>query len=326
MMGKENHIPVRDIVRPVASIVYEDQTVEEALADLQHKHIEDKVIYFYVLDRDDILKGVVSTRKFLLSEGSRPLRDIMSDVVISIEENKTLHEALEIFAQHSLLALPVVTSEGKFLGAIDVEMYIEESFDIADARHRSDIFQIIGLSLEDEKRRSVFGDYRLRMPWIFCTMFGGIVCAIISNIHQLVLSKILMLAMFIPLVLSLSESISMQAMTHSLQFTRRPRLTWRHIIAKAIKEWHIVALIALTAGVLVGIISLFWGEGIKPSLTLACGIGISVVTSASFGIFFPIVLHRGRLDPKVASGPVVLSLADIVTTTIYLSLATWWLL
>lgn len=325
-MAKESSILIKDIVRPVATTIYEDQTIEEALMSLRHKHIEDKVVYFYVLDREEKLIGVVPTRRLLLAESILHIRDIMSASVISIGENKTLHEALEIFAQHGLLALPVVSVEGKFMGAIDVEMYIEESFDIADARHRSDIFQIIGLSLEDEKQRSILGDYRLRMPWIFCTMVGGIVCAIISHINQFVLSQILMLAMFIPLVLSLSESISMQAMTHSLQFIRRPRLTWRHIFSKCIKEWRIIGLVALTAGIAVGLISLFWGGGFLASLTLASGISVSVVASATFAIVFPIILHKTRLDPKVASGPVVLSIADILTTSIYLFLASWWLL
>ena len=317
---------VSDVARPVETVVHANDTVEDALKSLREKHIQEKIIYFYVVDEEQKLLGVVPTRKLLLAELTSIVTDIMETSVIRLSINQTLHEAMEIFARHSLLALPVVDNEGHLLGSIDVEMYIEESFDIADARHRSDVFQIIGISLEEEKKRSIFGDYRVRMPWIFCNMIGGVLCAVISNFNENVLGKFLLLAMFIPLVLTLSESVSMQAMTQSMQFLRRPRNTWRLSLIRGFKEWKIVGLIALSSGFLVGLISLFWGDGFMPSATIGIGIMISVTLSSTFGILFPIFLHKTKLDPKVASGPVVLMLADVLTTAIYLSIATWWLL
>jgi magnesium transporter len=318
---------VVDLAKAVDTVVKEDVTVQEALDSLHGKQIEEKIVYFYVVDEKHKLLGVIPTRKLLLCSSDTKISDIMEKSVIKLDADQTLHDAMEIFARHSLLALPIVDKEGILLGAVDVEMYMEESFDIADARRRADIFQMMGLSLEEEKKRSLFGDYRLRMPWILCNMFGGIFCAIISSLHELVLSRVLLLAMFIPLVLSLSESVSMQAMTHSIQFMRNPsKSSWRISFLRAFKEWKIVGLIAITSGVLVGLISLFWQEGLAPSLIIGFSILISVTISSSFGIALPIFLHKTALDPKVASGPVVLMIADVLTTTIYLSLATWLLL
>ncbi len=326
-MGK-SHLsqPVKKIARPIDTVVKANSTIEEALAAFHRKQIDHKVIYFYVVDDENTLLGIVPTRKLLLCNPKHLIADIMEPSVVRVLADQTLQEAMEIFAEYNLLALPVVDNKGKLIGAIDVGMYMEESFDIADANHRKDVFQVIGLSLEEEKRRSTFGDYRLRMPWIFCNMAGGIACAIISKVHHVVLGKILVLAMFIPLVLTLSESVSMQAMVHSLHFLRHPKEEWRRLFKKVYKECRVVGMMAVTCGVIVGFVSLLWGEGPMPSLTIGLGILISVAVSSSFGIFLPIILHKTRLDPKVASGPVVLMLADVVTTALYLSLASFWLL
>jgi magnesium transporter len=69
-------------------------------------------------------------------------------------------------------------------------------------------------------------------------------------------------------------------------------------------------------------LSPFWDEGIKVAVVIGCGIFISIFTSSFLGAILPIVFHKLNLDPKIASGPVVLMIADVATTLIYLTLAT----
>jgi len=318
--------PVRDYIEPVSIFLRSNHTVDEALAELRQKDVADKISYFYVIDEEGKLVGIVPTRKILFCKPDQKIHDIMDHSVISIKENQTIKDAMEVFANHNLLALPVVDMENRLLGTTDVQMYMEESFDIADAQHRRDVFQLIGITIEEKKKYSLSKQYRLRMPWLFCNIFAGIICAIISRVNEEVLGKFLMLAMFIPLVLTLSESTSMQSMTQSLQFLRRPRFSWKIALSQAFREWQVMLIIALSCGVLVGSVSLLWGDGFLASLTIFIGILLGIITSISFGIMMPIVLHTTKLDPKVASGPVVLMFADIITTLIYLSIASWWLL
>jgi magnesium transporter len=317
---------VADFIDPLGVCLHANSTVEGTLIELRKTEIADKISYLYVVDDEHKLVGIVPTRRLLFCKPEQKIQDIMDFSVIRIKNDQTLKDAMEIFANHNLLALPVVDKDNKLLGTIDVQMYMEESFDVADAQHRRDIFQLIGITIEEKKKFSLWKQYRLRMPWLFCNIFAGIICAIISRINEAVLAKFLLLAMFIPLVLTLSESTSMQSMTQSLQFLRRPRFSWKIALSMAFKEWQVMLLIALSCGFLVGGVSLFWGDGLIASLTISIGILIGVTTSISFGIMMPIVLHTTRLDPKVASGPVVLMFADVITTLIYLSIASWWLL
>lgn len=316
----------RECALPIETLIPVDATLEDAMASLRKKSIHQRIIYFYAVDDHNRLKGVVSSRQLLLSDPQKKVREIMFENVVKINEHQTLRHAMELFADHPLLALPVVDDHGKLLGVIDLQMVTEESIDLSNEKSRSDAFQMIGLSLEERKRIPIHVSYRLRMPWLLCNVFSGIICAAISRYFELVLSAYLLLAFFIPLVLTLSESTSMQSVAQSLQFLRRPHFRWKTAWLRMVHEWQVVLFLALTCGILVGLISLFWGDGFFPSAAIGVGIMGSVAASAIFAITIPVILHRLKLDPRVAAGPVVLMAVDILTTGIYLALATWWLL
>ena len=317
---------VGDFLSPIETTILMNQTIEEALANLRKHKLTKKIFYFYVVDTEKRLKGVVSTRSLLLNPPEKKIQDIFEDHVISISADHTLREALQLLTNHRLLAIPVVDYDERLLGIVDVQLYMEEVVDVAKAKRSStDLFQVMGLTLEEGRGLSTWQIYRSRMPWIFCNMIGGFACAIISRIFELVLVRVIILAMFIPLVLTLSESISMQSMTYSLQLLNRPKVSVRRIFYRIFSEWKMVFLLAITCGSIVGGVSLAWGEGWHPAFAIGSGILISVTISGTIGAAIPLLLHAKRLDPKVAAGPVVLMFADVITTAIYLGLSTWWL-
>jgi magnesium transporter len=317
---------VSQCMETVETVVFATATIDLALASLREKKIPQKIIYIYVVDEENRLKGVVSTRQLLLGNPQKLVQEIMIKNVVKIHADDTMKKALSLFAEHPLLAIPVVDDKENFLGIIDVQMISEEQLDIASAQSRADIFQMIGLTLEEGKKTPLLRSYRLRMPWLLCNVFSGVVCAVISRLYEVVLSEYLLFAFFIPLVLTLSESSAMQSMAQSLQFLRRPKFSWKTALKKGKREWWVIALLAFSCASLVGILSLFWEGGLLASFTIGVGILCSVALSSLFGLAVPLALYHFRLDPKVASGPVVLMIADMLTTALYLSLAAWWLL
>lgn len=327
MTQKDLKQKVSDHISPVKSTLNIDHTVDDALSHIRKHHSDEDIFYLYVVDQDQRLKGVVSTRNLLRSPASSKLHEILEEKVVSISSAHTLHQAKEMLSQHRLLALPVVDEKNCFLGVIDIQLYFDEAVDMSKSKGSStDLFHVLGLSIEEGKTRTTWGFYKTRMPWIFCNMIGGIACAIISRVYEVVLLEVILLAMFIPLVLTLSESISMQSMTYSLQLINRPKLTFKKILHQIFSETKMVSLLAITSGIIVGGLSLLWGQGWRPPIAIAAGIMISVTISGAIGAAIPLALHARKLDPKVAAGPVVLMLADVITTAIYLGLSTWWLL
>jgi len=318
---------VGDFISPVPTTLLLDQTVEEALAKARKARVKDKIFYFYVVDRYHHLEGIVSTRSLLLSDPQKKIKEIYEAHILSITANHTLKEAMEMLAHHRLLALPVVDEHNELLGTVDIQLYLDEVVDMGKAKRSStDLFHVLGLTLEEGKASSPWELYKNRMPWLCCNMIGGLLCAVISRVFELVLLEVITLALFIPLVLTLSESVSMQSMSYSLQILHRPKISGRRILRRITSEWKMVLLLALTCGASVGLLSLLWGDGWRPGVAIAAGIMISVTITGVIGAAIPLILHQRKLDPKVAAGPVVLMLADVITTTIYLGLSTLWLL
>lgn len=326
MSMKNLHRKVKHYVSELHTIVHSDQTIAQALEELRSREIHDKILYFYVVDDENHLVGVISARDLLLRPQHMSITEVMDKNVITLNEEQNLAEAMALLETQHLLALPVLDKDKKLLGVIDVGHYLEESVDVANTKQRLQIFQMLGFFLDEGKKPSVWKSYRTRMPWIFCNMFGGLACAVISRIYEPVLSNVIILAMFIPLVLSLSESISMQSMTQSLSLLPNSKFLNEHPIKIGFRQWKLFCLLAITCGLVVGGASILWGDGVGPAVTICFAIMISVVLTAFIGAFVPVLLHTRRLDPKFASGPIVLMSADIFTTLIYLSLATWLLL
>jgi magnesium transporter len=324
--------PVREFARPVQTSLRMGQNVGEALANLRQRQVDQQIVYFYVLDEDDRLVGVIPTRRLLLAQPEHRTEQIMYSPVVGLRATQTLGEALEMFANYRYLALPVMDDEGRLLGAVDVRLYADEAYDLAQVHRVNDLFQVIGLKIEQLRQGTPVTGFRLRMPWLLCNVFSGLICAGIAMMFLEVLDEVVLLAMFFPLVLTLSESISMQSMTISLQFLHSRRVPWRIVGGRANLEWRTAALLGIGCGVLVGLMSVFWssaagGHGpMLPATVLAVSILGSMTASALLGIGLPVSLHALRLDPKVASGPVVLMMADIITTAVYLGLGTWLLL
>lgn len=320
--------PVSRHVKPVETTIQADLTIADAIRSLRSRKIGQTVVYFYVVDGDNRLVGVVPTRTLLLEEPTRAIRDVMIGTVISINADMTLELALELFAMHRLLALPVVDADGRLLGVVDVQLYADETFDLAESRRRDDLFQLMGVSLEQARHAKAILGFRLRMPWLTANIAGGLICAAIGAAFDDVLAKVVVLSMFIPLVLTLSESISIQSMTMSLQFMHGRDVPWKQVRRRLNREWRTSLLLGIASAIMVSTVALLWvrGGSVTPVGVIGVSIAATMVFAAMEGALVPVLLHAARLDPRLASGPLVLVLADILALTTYLGLGTWWLL
>ena len=326
MKNKHKEILVKDLMQLPPMVVDEEESVENVLQALRKKECTGKILYFYVVNSENTLLGVLPTRALLLAETQEKVQNIMQTSVFFLPETMPYEKAMEALSHHRLLALPVVNHQKKLIGFFDIQMCLEENVDLFKEQRSHEIFQLLGMRLETNAYKHPMHAYAKRMPWILCNMLGGIACAIVSYIFQAVLIKVLLLAMFIPLVLALSESISMQSMTQSLQILKKQNISFKKIVSRVFFEIRVAILMSVTSGVLVGCLSLLWEAEVATAATIAAGITFSVILSAILGASIPIMLHSSKLDPKVASGPVVLTIADVTTTSFYLFLATYWLL
>lgn len=322
--------PVKNYLHPVDTVFSIHDTVGKAMAQLRQKKIRNTANYFYGVDEKGCLRGIASARSLLFADPNTPIVDVMSTTVIKIHEEIKLKEALNLLADKQLLALPVVDAEERLQGIVEVPpVDFSKLASQEQALHNKvdqDIFQMIGFTLEQAKVQSSIAEFKYRMPWLLCNIVGGLLCAGIAGFFAATLSEVIVLALFIPLVLSLCESISMQSMTLSLQFMHQKKVHVGQFLKRIILETKSGVLLGLTSAVLVCLVFIFFSSDLKPLAPIGISIFISMIASALLGTFVPVAFHALRLDPKVAAGPIVLTVADMMTTTIYLSLATYWLL
>lgn len=302
------------------------QSVAEALATLQGSDLQSRIVYFYVLDAQDRLCGVLPTRRLLLASPSSRVEEIMDRRVISLPAEATLLDACEFFITHRLLALPIVDSEGKLLGVIDVDRYTDEIRRL-DAQHESDaIFQLIGVHVAAVRQANMGVQFRQRFPWLLCNIGGGLACAAIASLFARVLEQVVLLALFIPVVLSLAEAVSIQSLTLSLQLYQGPRAARSALAGRVARELALGLLLGAASGALVASMAALWSGAVPAALCILASMALAVMAGALLGLIVPWVLLRTQRDPKVASGPLVLALTDAATTTLYLGLSFWWLL
>jgi magnesium transporter len=310
------------IHRDFTSLLLE-KTVGEALDWLRSHPPPGRVVYLYVVDSEGRLCGVVPTRRLLLAAPQTPLADIMVRQVVALPQAATVLEACEFFIQHRLLAFPVVDDRRHILGVVDVELYTDELHNLGDVKERNDVFQLLGLHLERGQQTSPLSAFRHRFPWLSCNLAAGILAALLAGAYADVLSVVVPLAFFIPVVLNLAESVSSQSVSLALHALHQGQPTWPWLLREVRGELLCGTLLGLGAGAVVALTALAWLRHGRVAVCLLGGITGGVAGAAVLGLAMPVLLRVLRLEPRIAAGPIALAGADIITILIYLNLARW---
>lgn len=315
--------PVTHHMRTDPARLLVQQTVGDAIATARSSPPGGRIIYFYVVDAEGRLEGVVPTRRLLLSADATPLADVMVRKVVGIPSSATVLEACEFFLLHRLLAFPVLDDDRRLLGVVDVDLYTDELADLDRREDTDDLFQLIGVHYQDAQQASPLLAFRGRFPWLLANIAGGIVAAILSGVFEDELRKAVSLALFIPVVLALAESVSIQSVSLALQTLhgRQPTLAG---IARALRiESATGALLGLASAVAVAAVALVWLRDPKLGACILGGITGGVTVAAVIGAAMPNILRFFDREPQVAAGPIALAATDMATLTIYFSIARW---
>ena len=151
------------------------------------------------------------------------IADIMIESVVAIPDGATVLEACEFFTLHRLLAFPVVDGARRLSGVVDVDLYTEELAETGEHTpvERDDVFQLIGVRLTPSQQARPLRAFRGRFPWLLCNIAGGTLAAILADIYHVQLNwQNAVLAIFIPVVLALAESVAIQSVTLTLDGIR----------------------------------------------------------------------------------------------------------
>jgi len=311
--------PVATAMMAVQTAVHAGCSCQEARQQLRQRRLDHHLFYVYVIDDQDRLLGQVSARRLLLSEGDQPITSVMHPCPATVSFHQTVGGAFETLAALRQLAVPVVDDHARLLGTVDVTAWAADAAErLEDSR--LEFFGRLHAAVEEHRLGGPWRGFRLRMPWLLCNIASGLACAVIAHLHSDLLEAVIALAAFIPLVLTVCESVGVQAADMSVgllrsdgtlaAFTRRLRL-----------ESVTSLMLGAGCGVLVAGAALLFadpGERLPIALTLLLSVIAAMLVAAMVGSLVPRALRRVGMEPRFAAAPVTLMVVDVTSTLTYL--------
>jgi magnesium transporter len=321
--------PVVDHARKDFPLLRAGMTVGEALDRIRREGVGERVIYFYAIDEQERLVGVVPTRRLLTASLETPLRQIMVARAVAIPASATVLDACEFFVLYKFLAFPIVDEQRRVVGIIDANLFAEEILEAGESEDRKrpaglvgpEFFEALGFHLEQIRGASPWRGFRFRFPWLMVTVTGGTLSAVLAHFFEATLARSLVLAFFLTMVLALNESVSMQSMSVTIHALRSVSVTTRWLATAFGRELSTAVLLGIACGFVVSVIVWLWRNDFASAFVIGGSIALSLLTACALGLGVPSLLHRLKLDLRIAAGPVTLALADFVALVIYLTSA-----
>ena len=319
--------PVVEHARRDFPLLDAGMTVGKALERIRREGVGERVIYFYAIDEQERLVGVVPTRRLLTTPLEMPLREIMVPRVVAVPATATILEACEFFVLYKFLAFPIVDQQRRVVGIIDANLFAEEILEAGDSESRQtgshiaqvspEFFEALGFHIDQIRGASPWRIFRFRFPWLLVTVGGGTLSAILAGFFETTLAHSLVLAFFLTMVLGLNESVSMQSMTVTIHALRSAQVTWGWLATAFRRELVTALLLGAACGLVVALVVWIWRNDGAAALVIGGSIALSLVTACGFGLGVASLLRRFELDPKIAAGPITLALADFFALVIY---------
>lgn len=306
-----------------------DVSVDVAIRYLraQAKRPIETIHYLYVLDIHQRLLGVLSFRDLIMASTNAIIADIMKKDVVSVPIDKDQEEISRIFSQTSLAAIPVVNHEGLMQGIITLDDVLE----IVQEDATEDMQKMAGVeSLETGYLQTgLIPLVKKRAFWLSILFIGEMFTATAMRLYETEIEKAVVLAMFIPLIISSGGNSGSQATSLIMRALALGDLR--------LKDWLRVFTRELICGLALGLIlallvwirirfypeaSSLYGANFKAlSLAVACAVTGVVLWGNIMGAMLPFILKSVKLDPATASAPLVATLVDVTGLMIYFTVA-----
>ena len=316
-----SHEIVASYVRTDTILLHENAVIQNIINVIPKSNISDQITYFYVTDEERRLIGVLPIRTLLSAHPEQVVREVMLKKVLSLSEGDTLDKAQKMFSEHKYLAFPVVDMKEKFLGVLDITVFTGKGISFAENHRFDDIFQTIGIKASVLRYLSPYTAFRDRFPWLLPTLLSGIACAFLASFFEHTITESIILAFFLTLVLGLGESVSIQTLTITIRRLHVEEPTWKWYSQSVLKELMTAASLGFGIGAILTSIIVFWKGSLIAGLSIGASVMLALCSASFFGLSVPSLLHKTKLDPRVAAGPLVLGLADIFTLFFYFTLA-----
>ncbi|MBN8667624.1 MAG: magnesium transporter [Chitinophagales bacterium] len=316
------------LMTPDYVYVYVDDTIAEVLDTIRRVGKDSETIdVIYVINNKGELLDDIRIREFLLNPPDKKVSELMDDRVISLNVFEDQEMAYEAFKMNNRVALPVVSNSNKLLGIVT----IDDVLWVASEEFSEDVQKIGGTQALDQPylETSVLGMFKKRIIWLMILFIGELITISAMQQFQDEIAKVVILATFIPLIISSGGNSGSQASTLVIQAMALGEVT--------IGDWWKIMRREIISGLLLGAVLCLMGIAVITAwhflsdtfgvhyLRIAFTIGLSLVGIVMWGTLMgsmlPLLLKRFGADPAASSTPFVATLVDVTGLLIYFGFA-----
>ncbi len=296
-------------------------TVGEVLQDLG-EHAEDysdrDVQYLYVIDRKAVLVGVLRLRDLVLSVRHIPVSELMIPDPLTVIDTMPLDELAEVFERKKYFGLPVVDAEGHLLGVVP-----RDSVEHETSEENAEMFLRSSGIVAGEEIRSMPLRVRCtkRLAWLGPNIVLNIAAASIIAANEATLQEVIALAVFLPIVSDMSGCSGNQAVAVSIRELTLGILRPGDFLRIIAKEGSVGIINGVILGLILGSIAFLWKGNFYLGLTVFIALSLNTVLSVLLGGMVPLLLKRLKVDPALASGPILTTCTDMCGFLLVLTIA-----
>jgi magnesium transporter len=307
------------------AVVEKTATVDDAVTKVRELVDQDIAVHMvYVIDDDGRLVGIVEIARLLLHRKDKVLSEIMEPSIAKVTPDVDQEQVAAIVKKYSLVSLPVVDREGKLLGRI----LHDDVIHVVAEEAEEDALKQAGTSAEELLYRDrVLPIARVRLPWLFTTLFGSLGSGLLLLPFASVLAEAVVLATFIPVITAMGGNVGTQSATILTRGLATGRVHLGEIPTVLFREFRVGLLMGVVCGLAVGAVGTFVVARSTPFLGVVVFLAMlaAMTAAATVGTLAPAIMKRIGVDPAIASGPFVTTAVDIVGILIYMSTAAFFL-
>jgi len=325
---KYNEDTAGGLMTPLVLTVNSDMTVEGVMKTIRIKAEKDNMdlYYVYIVDKQSHLLGVVSLRTLLTSPINQNIEDIMSKDIVKLHIDDYRDYIADVFMKYQFNALPVVDLYDRLKGIVtwdDVQDIIEEET-------TDEIYASSGIATEVAEDNilsgSVMNAVRARTPWLFITLLGEFLAVSVGNHFDATIKALPIVAIFIPLLAGLGGNIGTQSITLMVRGFSTGEVTLASALHHVLRETFIGSFIGLIFGGLVVLVTWGWQNNLELGVIVGLAMAINMMLATVLGTCTPFLLKKLKIDPAIASGPVIATAIDVVGLAVYFTLVSIYLM
>ena len=311
-------------------VIRENLTVKEAMRSLVKQAAEnDNISKIYVADESNTFCGAIDLKDLIIAREGTRLDDMIVTSYPYVYGHESISECIEILKDYSEDSIPVLTDDGKICGILTATDIVE----LVDDAMGDDYAKLAGLSAEEDLNETTKESMKKRLPWLVILLFLGMGVSTVVGAFEGVVAVLPVVICFQSLILDMAGNVGTQSLAVTIRVLMDENLSGKDKLQLLFKEMKVGfcngALLGIMALVCLGIyIALFKGYSFESAFLISGCVGISllvaIIISSLVGTLVPILFHKIKVDPAVASGPLITTVNDLVAVVTYYGLA--WIL